>query len=122
MFRVLLAAALSLTMVAAVPPEVYAQKCDPKKEVCPPPPCDPKTQVCDGTADCSPGFYKRHPNTWDDGICCSGDALAGGTQCNLVYLQLCAECGATATQRAAQKEFLDSCFGSAAASPCTDDD
>jgi hypothetical protein len=117
MFRVLLAAALSLTMLAAVPPEVYAQKCDPKKQVCPPPPCDPKTQVCDGdvTADCSPGYYKKHPETWQ-GICCTG------TACDLIAQQLCAECGATPTQRAAAKESLDSCFGTAAASPCTDDD
>jgi hypothetical protein len=72
------------------------------------------------TADCSPGFYKKHPNTWDDGICCLGDALTSGTACNQIFLFLSAELGATPEQRAAAKGFLDACFVTAEASPCDD--
>lgn len=104
MYRIALAVVLSLTFVAAV---AFAQK--------PPPP--PKKD----TADCSPGYYKNHPNTWDDGICSEGDALTSGTQSNLIYLFLCAECGATKEQRDAAKDFLDACFVTAEASPCQDD-
>jgi hypothetical protein len=74
------------------------------------------------TADCSPGFYKKHPNTWDDGICCMGDALTAGTDCNRILLFLSAELGATEEQRATAKAFLDACFVTAEASPCEDDD
>jgi hypothetical protein len=41
----------------------FAQTCDPKDPKCNPPP-PPRT-----TADCSPGFYKSHPETWCDTIC-----------------------------------------------------
>ena len=40
MSRLAVAVALALGLFAA---PTFAQVCDPKKEVCPPPPCDPKT-------------------------------------------------------------------------------
>jgi hypothetical protein len=85
------------------------------------PACTKKT-----TADCSPGYYKNHPNTWDASAganaCCTGQSTDTASQCGLIAFQLCAECGATSWQRAAAKEFLDECFGTAEASPCRDDD
>jgi len=99
MTRLFFAATLALTLIAA---PAFAQT---KKG-----------------ADCSPGYYKKHVDTWDSGRCCLGDARDSGTACGQIYLQLCAECGGTATTRAAAKEILDACFGTAAASPCTDDD
>jgi hypothetical protein len=73
-------------------------------------------------ADCSPGFYKKHPNTWDDGICAAGDAKTAGTESNQLFRFLSAELGATAAQRALAKGFLDTCFATAELSPCEDDD
>ena len=116
MYRVVLAAAFSLALVGVSVPAAYAQK--------PPPPCDPKTQKCDGGADCSPGFYKNHPDTWDNGICCAGNTgdAVSGEQCDILLEMLKAHGFAgAAQQRAAAKGVLDACFGTAAASPCTDD-
>lgn len=87
---------------------------DPDCKVPPPPP-----KV---TADCSPGFYKNHPNTWDNGICCIGQSTDPTSQCGDLAFRLCAECGASSLQRAAAKEILDTCFVTAEASPCRDDD
>jgi hypothetical protein len=86
-------------------------------EFCKTPPPPPKNP-----ADCSPGFYKKHPNTWDDGVCATGSYLVAGTQANQLFLMLSAELGATAAQRAAAKNLLDACFETAEESPCEDDD
>jgi hypothetical protein len=74
----------------------------------PPPP--PPT-----TADCSPGFYKNHPETWCD-------ACFGGEGCALIVEQLGARGSGSAAVREAAKAAIDACFGTAAASPCVDDD
>ena len=107
MYRLLLAIALSLTLVMAlVAVPAFAQKGPPPKK----------------TADCSPGYYKNHPNTWDDGICCEGDALTPGTDCNEIYTALTAQGASSGAIRAAASGFLNgSCFVTAEASPCTDD-
>lgn len=86
-------------------------------EFCKEPPPPPKAD-----ADCSPGYYKNHVDTWDDGICFDGDARVAGTESNVIYRMLCAECGATRPQRVAAKALLDFCFETAERSPCEDDD
>jgi hypothetical protein len=108
MYRVVLAVALSLTLVLSlVTVPAFAG----------PPPPPKKT-----TADCSPGFYKNHPDAWDNGICCDGDALASGTECNGLYQDLNAHGSTSANlRRAAATAELNECFGTAEASPCTDD-
>ncbi|MGH8509164.1 MAG: hypothetical protein ACREVH_10655 [Gammaproteobacteria bacterium] len=108
----LVAVALGLTLAAG---PAFAQKGEE-------PPC---TKNCEPPkeerADCSPGYYKNHVDTWDDGICCAGDAGNPDTACGQIYRQLCAECGATPIQRRAAKQLLDTCFGTAPESPCQDD-
>lgn len=102
MSRLAIAVALGMALFAA---PTFAQVCDPKKEVCPPPPCDPAKEVCGG-ADCSPGFYKNHVEAWcpgSDAVTCDGQAYSCGTLYNL----LCAECGATKEQREFAKACLD---------------
>lgn len=112
MSRLAIAVAFGMALLAS---PTFAQVCDPKKEVCPPPPCDPskevcpcdpKTEVCGG-ADCSPGFYKNHVDAW----CPDSDAVAcpsGQTySCSQLYYLLCAECGASKAQRETAKACLD---------------
>ena len=77
-----------------------------------PPPPPPPPPV---TADCSPGFYKNHPETWCD-------ACFGGEGCALIVEQLGARGAGSAAIRDAAKAEIDACFGTAAASPCLDDD
>ena len=112
MSRLAVAVALALGLFAA---PTFAQVCDPKKEVCPPPPCDPKTQVCDGGADCSPGFYKNHVSAW----CAPGsDADLNGIECQDSHTYSCTElvcmltaeppCKSPADVRAFAKACLDS--------------
>jgi hypothetical protein len=131
-FSLFLAVGLALVLSAgtAMAQEVCNDSTDNDKDGlvdCADPECATNPKFCpqpppaDG-ADCSPGYYKKHTDTWDDGICCAGNALTSGTACNQIYLRLCAECGATAQQREDAKAFLDACFGTATASPCRDDD
>ena len=112
MYRAVLAAMLSLTLVAVAAP-AHAQICDPKDPKCPPPPKN--------TADCSPGYFKNHTATWDDGICCTGDAQTSGTQCNLIFQDLNAQGPGSGATRGNAADFLNACFVTADASPCTDD-
>jgi hypothetical protein len=135
-----LPAALSagLTFIAG---SAFAGECDPKYEKCPPPPpCDPYKEKCPPpkkvTADCSPGYYKKHPEEWCRGYVGSGSpsdpdypgsdlskACASGAGCTVLLQQLndhTPVLGAGIRQGA--KSFLDACFVTAAASPCEDDD
>ena len=106
MYRALLVAVLSLILVAFAVPDAFAHLPPPPKDV---------------TADCSPGFYKNHTDTWDDGICCTGDALTSGTACNVIFNQLNAQGPGSGAIRGTATDFLNACFVTAAASPCTDD-
>ena len=67
------------------------------------------------TADCSPGFYKNHPETWCD-------QCFGGEGCDLLVSQLSTRGAESAATREAAKAAIDACFGTAEASPCVDDD
>jgi hypothetical protein len=76
----------------------------------PPPPPPPPV-----TADCSPGFYKNHPETWCD-------ACFAGVGCAQIVEELSSKGAGSAAIRDAAKASIDACFGTAAASPCVDDD
>lgn len=67
------------------------------------------------TADCSPGFYKNHPETWCD-------QCFGGEGCDVLVGQLSTRGPESAAVREAAKGAIDACFGTAEASPCVDDD
>jgi len=112
MNRAVLAAVLCLAFIAvtvAVPvPAAYAQACDPKKEKCPPPKAD---------AECSPGYWKNHPETWV-GFCCNTD---DDPTCSALQSALQAQGPGSGVIREGAAEFLDACFGSAEETPCTDD-
>ena len=73
----------------------------------PPPPAE---------ADCSPGYYKNHPETWCTR--CGYDAAA----CTAEVANLSARGSESAAIRDAAKARVDACFGTAEASPCLDDD
>lgn len=77
---------------------------------CAPPPPTP--------ADCSPGYYKKHPGVWDTECTAFYSPLG---DFNHVLWMLSAEKGATLQDRTAAKAALDACFGTAAVSPCLDD-
>ncbi len=84
-----------------------------------PPPKDPPPLV---TADCSPGYYKNHPDDWDDGLCeCEGDAISGSGSCNDIFIDLNARGRGCGTIRGEAADFLNACFVTAESSPCTDD-
>jgi hypothetical protein len=80
------------------------------------------------TADCSPGFYKNRLLNTDPRkrlcpITCPV-AAAGtidNTECEQLVVDLSAELGSDEATRSAAKAILDACYGTAAASPCTDD-
>jgi hypothetical protein len=99
--------------------------CDPKYEKCPP-------KV---TADCSPGYYKNHPEEWCSTYVGSGSPsdpaypgsglsrdCASGNTCTLLINNVSAELGASKEQREGVKAILDACFETAEESPCEDDD
>ncbi len=96
-----------------------------KPDECKPPTCDSSKEVC---ADCSPGFYKKHPLSWCPGTDLQNSTFTcpapiGTVTCySLVHDWLSAEDGATEQERAAAKACLDAFFGTAEASPCSDDD
>jgi len=79
------------------------------------------------TADCSPGYYKNHVEEW-----CStnpdypGSDLsrncASGAECGALLEQLRARGPGSEAIRRAAKGVLDTCFRTASASPCEDDD
>ena len=77
---------------------------------CFPPPPPPPT-----TADCSPGYYKNHPETW-----CS--FCFAGQGCDQIVTDLSTGGAGSAAVRDAAKAQIDACFGTAQASPCKDDD
>ena len=116
-YRTVLAAALSLMFVAVAVPAAYAQTCpDPKNPKCPPP---PPTKA---TADCSPGFYKNHPETWCDVTCpTTGTVVFTDGTCDLLVTLLSAKGSGSSTLREFAKDGIDACFGTAALSPCEDD-
>lgn len=69
------------------------------------------------TADCSPGFYKNHPETW-----CGADLCFSGEKCDELLQALASRGADSAGTREGAKGELDACFGTAQASPCVDDD
>jgi hypothetical protein len=100
-------------------------------EVYPPPP--PPKKV---TADCSPGYYKNHPEEWCSTYVGTGSPsdpdypgselskdCASYEGCTVLLEQLNNHTRRTgAGIREGAKLFLDTCFVTAAASPCEDDD
>jgi len=139
-----LPAALSVGLMFITASAFAGEICDPKYDKeCPPPPppCDPKKDPkCPPpkkvTADCSPGYYKNHPEEWCSGYVGSGSPsdpdypgsdlskpCASGGGCTTLLGQLnnhTPRIGAGIREGA--KLFLDACFVTAAASPCEDDD
>jgi len=103
----LMVAALSMGLTFAVG-NVFAQVCDPK---------DPKCEPPKDGADCSPGYYKKHPEVW-----CGIAITDPGDGCDATVALLSAERGATRDERDAAKAILDAYYGTAANSPCEDDD
>jgi hypothetical protein len=93
---------------------------DCKDPLCANDPACKKPQV---TADCSPGFYKNNKERWCGVECPAspGTAIVEPT-CSLLVIQLSSELGSPKAVRDAAKAVIDACFGTAAASPCTDDD
>jgi hypothetical protein len=87
-------------------------------------------------ADCSPGYYKNHLEEWcstfrGEGTPEKGDSFPGsdlsrncasGSQCATLLMQLKTKGPGSSFIRSAAKDFLDSCFETAEASPCEDDD
>ncbi len=80
------------------------------------------------TANCSPGFYKKHPETWCASLggpaTCPGDPLRAtptGEACTDLVEMLSAELGATKAEREAAKLSLDLCFRTGSKSPCEED-
>ncbi len=103
----------------------FAQACGGVEE----PPCEPPT------ADCSPGYYKNHPEEWCFGYIGTGpgnsdpdypgsalsEACATGAGCTVLLQQLNNHTPVVgAGIRRGAKLFLDTCFGTAEASPCDD--
>jgi hypothetical protein len=76
----------------------------------PPPPPPPETP-----ADCSPGYYKNHVDAW-----CSPCGFTS-VDCAWLVGELTAKGSNGAARRDFAKAQIDACFGTAAASPCTDD-
>ena len=110
--RSLLAALLGFGLTVAA--SAYAQTCGGKGE----PPCPPPK----APADCSPGFYKNHPEAWCDVVCpTTGTVLFTGGACDLLVTFLSVKGPGSEAIRDAAKAQIDACFGTAAASPCTDD-
>lgn len=97
-----------------------------------PPPPPPKKV----TADCSPGYYKNHPEEWCEGYIGDGSpsdpdypgselskACASGGECVTLLRQLNNHTPVIgAGIREGAKLYLDACFGTAELSPCEDDD
>ena len=125
---VAVALGLGLTLAAA---SAFAGECDPKYEKCPPPP--PPKKV---TADCSPGYYKKHPEEWCSTYVGTGspsdpdypgsdlsEDCASYDGCTVLLEQLNNHTPQTgAGIREGAKLFLDTCFVTARQSPCEDDD
>jgi len=74
------------------------------------------------TADCSPGYYKNHPEAWC-GVTCpaTGTVQFTGATCDLLLDQLNTHGPGGAAIREDAKGRIDACFGTAVASPCEDD-
>lgn len=79
------------------------------------------------TADCSPGYYKNHPEEW----CSSNPGYPGsnlsencasGADCGELIDQLRTRGPGSEAVRNAAKGVLDTCFGTNTNSPCEDDD
>jgi hypothetical protein len=95
--------------------------------------CEPPPKV---TADCSPGYYKNHPEEWCNGYIGDGSpsdpdypgselskACASGLGCTVLLRQLKNHTPVVGADiREGAKLYLDTCFGTAELSPCEDDD
>jgi hypothetical protein len=103
-------AVLSLALAfSAGPAAAGATKCDPKKEKC--------------GADCSPGYYRNHVDTWC-GIVCPSDGVTviGPSTCEFLLGELFSTGRGSGVRKNAAADFINEvCFVTAAASPCTDD-
>ncbi len=67
------------------------------------------------SADCSPGYYKNHPEAWCTQ--CGYDVQG----CAYMIGELSAKGTSGAVRRDSAKALIDACFGTAALSPCVDD-
>jgi hypothetical protein len=126
-----LPAALSVGLMFIAVSTFAGEICDPKYEKCPPPP--PPKKV---TADCSPGYYKKHPEEWCSTYVGSGSPsdpdypgsdlskdCARYEGCAVLLRELNNHTPQTgAGIREGAKLFLDTCFVTARQSPCEDDD
>jgi hypothetical protein len=86
--------------------EVEASSCGTPPPPPPPPPSG---------ADCSPGYYKNHVGAW-----CSPCGFTS-VECAWLVQELTAKGTNGSARRDFAKAQIDACFGTAAASPCTDD-
>ncbi len=71
-------------------------------------------------ADCSPGYYKNHPDAWC-ATCGYGDSTSPACVAEVTNLKT----GGSSGAREAAKARIDACFdllGGASATPCADDD
>jgi hypothetical protein len=67
---------------------------------------------------CSPGWWKNHPEAWEDGICCIGLASDPSSQCGVLDEMLRARGPGSVDTRTDAQEILSACFP---APPCADD-
>jgi hypothetical protein len=67
---------------------------------------------------CSPGWWKNHPEEWEDGICCIGLASDPTSQCGVLDEMLRARGRGSVDTRTDAQTILSACFASP---PCDDD-
>jgi hypothetical protein len=114
---------VGLTLVVSVDTAVAQGKeiCDNKKD-------DDGDKLIDGddpdcqkktAADCSPGYFKNHQDTWCDVVCPTGIIISDCSALNAALFSTGA--GAGVLKNAAADFINDTCFETAEASPCTDD-
>lgn len=106
----------------------FAQKCGGKGE--PACECDPKKQVCeeppkeDDPAACSPGYYKNHVESWcSAGLTCP-ETLGSdpGVSCAPLIEAMNSTGRNSGTLKTNAAAFINSfCYGTADASPCSED-
>ncbi|MGH8555491.1 MAG: hypothetical protein ACREUD_08015 [Gammaproteobacteria bacterium] len=68
-------------------------------------------------AECSPGYWKNHPEVWVD-ICCND---TDNPTCDALSSSLEAKGPGSGAIRESAAEFLDACFGTGDLTPCTED-
>ncbi len=78
----------------------------------------PVGSACDDGLYCSPGWWKNHPEAWENGPCCLGLASDPTSQCGILDEMLRARGPGSADTREDAQAILSACFDSA---PCDDD-